>query len=100
MALNETQTNPNLRNYRNQIQQAFGINWNNVSMDDMRRPLHCCLAVYLYIKFAELAWPGDAVVGWPSDLQGQAKKWKYHFNRNAGGLSIDGFITRCNDAGI
>jgi hypothetical protein len=100
MALEETQNNPNLQNHRDKIQAVFGINWQDVSMNDMRRPLHCFLAAYLYIKFAEKAWPHDAVVGWPEDLENQATKWKKHFNRNSGGLSEQGFITRCNNAGV
>lgn len=100
-ALDETKNNANLRDYRKQINKEFDIQWRSVSMDDMEKPLHCCLAAYLYIKFAEKAWPEEAKVGWPSKLADQAKKWKHHFNRNySGGLSIEGFVKRCEECGI
>ena len=55
------------------IQSEFQINWVSVQWNDLRKPLHCGLAVHLYMfTRAERI---------PLNIKDQAEHWKRNYNR-------------------
>ena len=91
----ETKNAPSLEADRKRIKQLTGIDWSEVTSDDLDVPLIGALAAALYVKRFNASIP--------QTLQGRAEAWKKFYNTKAGGgtegqyvannigLEVDGF---------
>ena len=73
----ETQSNdtyPELFPLLQGIRLRTGLNWLEVTWDELRRPLFSGLAASIYLELVPEEVPG------PGDIEGQARYWKRHFN--------------------
>ena len=70
------EANPSLQAYHDKISDLFGINWEKVEWKDLRQPFLSGLAARLYLQTIEEPIPET------SDIEGQAKYWKQHYNTN------------------
>ena len=69
----DTNTYPTLTEKFVRIETEFQINWVSVHWNDLRKPLHCGLAVHLYMF--------TRVERIPLNVQDQAEHWKKNYNR-------------------
>ena len=69
----DTYTYPTLTEKFARIQSEFQINWVSVQWKDLRKPLHCGLAVHLYMFTRE-----EKI---PLNVKDQAEHWKRNYNR-------------------
>ena len=65
----------------NTIQQQFGINWQTVTWNDLRRPLYSGLAAILYSCVIENGANNTPI---PQTMAAQANYWKQFFDSNPG----------------
>ena len=68
------------------IKEEFGIDWNDVTTQDLRKPLYGALAARLYL----LQKPEEI----PESIEGQAEYWKEHYNTKAGKGTTEDFKNR------
>ena len=73
----DTRSHPGLRRKFVKIKSCFDIDWAQASWSDLEKPLYSAIAARLFL----LNIP-DRI---PSDLNGQARYWKKHYNRNGAG---------------
>ena len=69
----DTNTYPTLTEKFAKIEAEFQISWVSVQWNDLRKPLHCGLAVHLYMF--------TRVEKIPLNVQHQAEHWKRNYNR-------------------
>ena len=73
----ETQSNdtyPELLPLLQGIRLRTGLDWLEVTWDELQRPLFSGLAASIYLELVPEEVPG------PGDIEGQARYWKRHFN--------------------
>ena len=83
---NDTQatgSHPKLVAKYEKIKDRFGIDWPKVEWSDLKKPLYSGLAARLFL----LNIPASI----PSDIPGQAKYWKDHYNKTGKG-TVEKFI--------
>ena len=81
--------NASLISYHLKIKQNFGIEWSNVTLNDLSKPLFCGLAQFLYITF-RLNHPAVLVT-----LEDQANVCiNYDYCRASGVLTVNGYIDK------
>ena len=68
------------------IQETFAINWREVQWSDLRKPLYSGLAARLFLSNI----PEDIPIA--SDIRGQGKYWKEHYNTADGAGAVDKFV--------
>ena len=72
----ETKNAPSLEADRKRIKQLTGIDWSNVTSDDLDIPIINALAAALYVKRFNASIP--------QTLEGRAEAWKKFYNTKAG----------------
>ena len=81
-------SHPKLTAKFEKIQAATGISWKDASYEDLRKPIYSGIAARLRL----LNIP-EAI---PTDLRGQAKYWKKHYNTEKGKGTVEDFMSRCS----
>ena len=76
---------PRMQEAWTKVQQAFGIDWQTVKEDDLRKPLYGAIAARLY-----MIRQGKDI---PSTLEEQAVYWKENYNKSGKG-SPDTFLNK------
>lgn len=80
----ETKTAPSLAADRERIKNVTGINWANVTADDLDIPLISALAAALYIRRFNKSIP--------KTVQERAEAWKNHYNTAAGEGTVKAYV--------
>ena len=62
-----------LGEYHDRILDAFGIEWNTVVWEDLRKAQHCSLAAHLYLMTT------SGFEDMPRDIDGQALYWEDYY---------------------
>ena len=75
---------PGLKRAHAKISEELGIDWNEVSFEDLEKPLIAALAARLFL----LTIPEEI----PDTLKGQAAYWKKHYNTAQGKGTVRKFI--------
>ena len=88
METQNTSVYPQLVDKHEQILAEFDIEWAAVEWEDLRKPLHCGLAAWLYM-FTRY----EAI---PLNIHDQADHWKRNYNRLYAELTVDEFVIRVN----
>ena len=73
----DTVSHPGAKRFHAAVKAAFRIDWPKTNWIDLRRPLFSGLAARLFLVRIP-----EAI---PSDLAGQARYWKKHYNRSGAG---------------
>ena len=85
---------PVLRRARQRIQDAFGIDVMELSLDDLEKPLHGAIAARLFLHSKNR---GKIL---PQSLASQAAFWKRYYNTAAGKGTVRQFIQNNSMAGV
>ena len=80
----DTTSHPGLVDKYRKIEEYFGIDWNVVEWEDLRKPLYSGLAARLYLS--------NKPAPIPDELQDQAEYWKQHYNGADGAGTEQRFI--------
>jgi hypothetical protein len=83
-ATKDVKAHPGLKKAHEKIREEFGIDWNEVSFEDLGKPLISALAARLFL----LTIPEKI----PDTLEGQAVYWKKHYNTVKGKGTTKKFI--------
>ena len=67
------------------IKSAFDIDWSTVKWEDLRTPLHCGIAAWLYMFTRD-----DPI---PLSIEDQADHWKKNYRENEPDLGSESFVT-------
>ena len=79
---------PQLIDKHQQILVEFDIEWAAVEWEELRKPLHSGLAVWLYM------FTRHEVI--PLNIHDQANHWKRNYNRLYAELTVEEFVIRVN----
>ena len=85
---------PVLKRARQRIQEAFGIDVMELSLEDLEKPLHGAIAARLFLHSKNR---GRIL---PEGLQEQAEFWKKFYNTAAGKGTVQQFIQNNTMAGV
>ncbi len=83
-ATKDVESHPGLKKAHAKIREELGIDWNEVSFEDLGKPLISALAARLFL----LTIPEKI----PDTLKGQAAYWKKHYNTVKGKGTARKFI--------
>jgi hypothetical protein len=83
-ATKDVESHPGLEKAHEKIRDELGIDWPNVSFEDLDQPLISALAARLFL----LTIPEEI----PNTLKGQAAYWKKHYNTSLGKGAVQKFI--------
>lgn len=74
---------PELASIRSSTQFMFGVEWAQVTKDDMCKPFYAGLAARLYLAYIEIT---TEKIPFASNFEEQAQFWITYYHSNAGGI--------------
>ena len=83
-ATKDIESHPSLERAHTRIQEELGIDWNEISFEDLDKPLISALAARLFL----LTIPEEI----PDTLEEQATYWKKHYNTSLGKGAVRKFV--------
>ena len=83
----QTQNNPNLQGAYEKIRNSYGVDYNSLKYEDLRKPIYSGLAARLYL----LDRVGDKE---PEKVMDRARLWKIHYNTKAGKGTVPMYVRK------
>ena len=83
----QTRNNPKLEGAYQKIKENFGVDYNSLKYEDLRKPVYSGLAARLYL----LDRVGDKE---PATVVDRAKAWKVHYNTKAGKGTVPMYVRK------